>query len=136
MAWKCGIDGCGSVFEDVESAVVHQATDHQRRECKVCGTIIPDGYLAIRHAFTEHSRAEYVRAYGASSSSSSGARGVARGDRVRRGHANDCHETETITNGGSILCTLSSDVGISEYRCRPASDPVLSVEPTVLFSWR
>jgi hypothetical protein len=67
MAWKCGIDGCGSVFEDVESAVVHQATDHQRRECKVCGTIIPDGYLAIRHAFTEHSRAEYVRAYGASS---------------------------------------------------------------------
>ncbi|QLK26437.1 hypothetical protein HYG81_02125 [Natrinema zhouii] len=67
MAWKCGIDGCGSVFEDVESAVVHQAADHQRRECKVCGTIVPDGYLAIRHAFIEHSRAEYVRAYGASS---------------------------------------------------------------------
>jgi hypothetical protein len=67
MAWECGIGGCGSVFEDVESAVVHQATDHQRRECKVCGTVVPDGYLAIRHAFTEHSRAEYVRAYGASS---------------------------------------------------------------------
>ncbi len=67
MAWECGIDDCGAVFEDVESAVVHQATAHQRRECQVCGTIVPDGYLAIRHAFTEHSRAEYVRAYGASS---------------------------------------------------------------------
>ncbi len=67
MAWQCGIEGCGTVFEDVESAVVHQATEHERRECKVCGTIVPDGYLAIRHAFTEHSRAEYVRAYGASS---------------------------------------------------------------------
>jgi uncharacterized Zn finger protein len=67
MAWECGIDGCGAVFEDVESAVVHQATEHQRRECEVCGTVVPDGYLAIRHAFTEHSRAEYVRAYGASS---------------------------------------------------------------------
>ena len=67
MAWQCGIDGCGAVFEDVESTVVHQATEHERRECKVCGTIVPDGYLAIRHAFTKHSRAEYVRAYGASS---------------------------------------------------------------------
>ena len=67
MAWECGIGGCGAVFEDVESAVVHQATAHQRRECQVCGTIVPDGYLAIRHVFTEHSRAEYVRAYGASS---------------------------------------------------------------------
>ncbi|WP_222918578.1 hypothetical protein [Natrinema sp. SYSU A 869] len=67
MAWECGIDGCGAVFEDVESAVVHQATKHQRRECQVCGTVVPDGYLAIRHVFTEHSRAEYVRAYGASS---------------------------------------------------------------------
>ncbi|EMA42903.1 DUF7565 family protein [Halobiforma nitratireducens] len=65
MAWECGIDGCGEVFADVESAVVHQATDHERRECKVCGTVVPDGYLAIRHAFNEHSRAEYVRAYGA-----------------------------------------------------------------------
>lgn len=67
MAWECGIDGCGAVFEDVESTVVHQATEHRRQECKVCGTVVPDGYLAIRHAFTEHSRAEYVRAYGASS---------------------------------------------------------------------
>ena len=67
MAWQCGIDGCGAVFDDVEAAVVHQATEHERRECKVCGTVVPDGYLAIRHAFTEHSRAEYVRAYGASS---------------------------------------------------------------------
>jgi hypothetical protein len=55
------------VFEDVESAVLHQATEHERRECKVCGTVVPDGYLAIRHTFTEHSRAEYVRAYGAGS---------------------------------------------------------------------
>ncbi|THE63657.1 hypothetical protein D8Y22_17750 [Salinadaptatus halalkaliphilus] len=67
MAWECGITNCGAVFEDVESAVVHQATEHERRECKVCGTVVPDGYLAIRHAFTDHSRAEYVRAYGADS---------------------------------------------------------------------
>lgn len=67
MAWKCGIDGCGVSFEDVESAVIHQATEHERRECNVCGTVVPDGYFAIRHAFTEHSRAEYVRAYGATS---------------------------------------------------------------------
>ncbi len=68
MVWECGIDGCGSRFEDVESAIVHQADEHERRECKVCGTIVPDGYLAIYHTFTEHSRAEYVRAYGADSS--------------------------------------------------------------------
>ena len=67
MPWECGIDGCGAVFGDVESIVVHQATKHERCECKVCGTVVPDGYLAIRHTFTEHSRAEYVRAYGASS---------------------------------------------------------------------
>ncbi|NGM69580.1 hypothetical protein G6M89_11285 [Natronolimnobius sp. AArcel1] len=67
MAWECGISGCGSVFEDVESAIIHQATEHERPECKVCGTVVPDGYLAIRHTFTEHSRAEYVRAYGADS---------------------------------------------------------------------
>ncbi|MWV39537.1 MULTISPECIES: hypothetical protein [Natrialba] len=67
MAWECGIDGCGAVFEDVESAVIHQATEHERPECKVCGTIVPDGYLALRHTFNEHSRAEYVRAYGADS---------------------------------------------------------------------
>ncbi|KDE58770.1 zinc finger C2H2-type domain-containing protein [Halostagnicola sp. A56] len=67
MPWDCGIDGCGETFDDVEPAIVHQATEHERRECKVCGTIVPDGYLSIRHVFTEHSRAEYVRAYSASS---------------------------------------------------------------------
>jgi len=67
MSWQCGIDGCGAVFDDVESTIVHQATEHDHRECKVCGTGVPDGYLALRHAFTDHSRAEYVRAYGASS---------------------------------------------------------------------
>lgn len=64
--WECGIDGCGEQFERVEEAIVHQTTDHKRRECKVCGSVVPDGYFAIRHAFDEHSRAEYVRAYGAS----------------------------------------------------------------------
>ncbi len=67
MAWECTIEGCGEVFQDVEEAVVHQAADHERLECKICGTVVPDGYLSIRHAFTEHSRAEYVRAYGADS---------------------------------------------------------------------
>ena len=67
MPWECGIGGCGAIYDDVESAIVHQATDHERRECKVCGTVVPDGYLAIYHTFTEHSRAEYVRAYGADS---------------------------------------------------------------------
>ncbi|GAB3029474.1 DUF7565 family protein [Natronobiforma cellulositropha] len=66
MPWECGIDGCGAVFDDPESLVVHQVNTHDGCECKVCGTVVPDGYLAIRHAFTEHSRAEYVRAYGAS----------------------------------------------------------------------
>ena len=67
MAWACGIEGCGEVFEGVEQAIVHQASEHDRLECKVCGTVVPDGFLAIRHTFTEHSRAEYVRAYGADS---------------------------------------------------------------------
>ena len=66
MAWECGIDGCGEFFDDVESAIVHQAEEHERLECEVCGTIVPDGFLAIHHAFTDHTRAEYVRAYGAS----------------------------------------------------------------------
>lgn len=61
--WECGIGGCEEVFETVESAIVHQTTQHRRHECKICGTIVPDGYLAIRHAFTEHSRTEYIRAY-------------------------------------------------------------------------
>jgi hypothetical protein len=66
MAWECGIDDCGDVFDSAEEAIVHQTNDHERRECEVCGTVVPDGYLAIRHAFSEHTRAEYVRAYGAS----------------------------------------------------------------------
>ncbi|MWV65092.1 hypothetical protein GRS48_09710 [Halorubrum sp. JWXQ-INN 858] len=65
--WTCGIDGCDASFDDVESAIVHQTSEHQRHECKVCGTIVPDGYFAIRHAFDEHTRAEYVRAYDADS---------------------------------------------------------------------
>ncbi|MCU4925607.1 hypothetical protein OB905_06355 [Halobacteria archaeon AArc-dxtr1] len=67
MAWECGIESCEAAFDDVEDAIVHQATEHERRECKVCGSIVPDGYVAIRHVFSEHSRAEYVRAYGANS---------------------------------------------------------------------
>lgn len=66
MSWACGIEGCGEVFEDVETAVVHQTNEHEQHECKVCGSAIPDGYIAIQHAFDEHTRAEYVRAYGAS----------------------------------------------------------------------
>jgi len=66
MRWECGIAGCGRSFDDVETAIVHQTSDHERHECQVCGTIVPDGYLAIRHAFNDHTRAEYVRAYGAS----------------------------------------------------------------------
>ena len=66
--WTCGIGGCDASFDDVESVIVHQTTDHERHECKVCGTIVPDGYFAIRHAFDEHTRAEYVRAYDADSS--------------------------------------------------------------------
>ncbi len=67
-AWECDIDGCGERFANVEDAIVHQTTEHERRECKVCGAVVPDGYFAIRHAFDEHSRAEYVRAYDADSS--------------------------------------------------------------------
>ncbi|WP_458187383.1 DUF7565 family protein [Haladaptatus sp. NG-WS-4] len=66
-AWECDIDGCGACFDSVEDAIVHQTTEHERRECKVCGSVVPDGYFAIRHAFDEHSRAEYVRAYDANS---------------------------------------------------------------------
>jgi hypothetical protein len=65
--WTCGIEGCGERFADVESAILHQTTEHERHECKVCGTIVPEGYFAIRHAFDEHTRAEYVRAYDADS---------------------------------------------------------------------
>ncbi|ELZ91846.1 hypothetical protein C440_16079 [Haloferax mucosum ATCC BAA-1512] len=66
--WKCGIEGCDARFENVENAIIHQTTEHERHECKVCGTIVPEGYFAIRHAFDEHTRAEFVRAYDADSS--------------------------------------------------------------------
>ena len=64
--WVCAIAGDDKRFERVEDLILHQATEHDRIECKVCGTVLPDGYFAIRHAFEEHSRAEYVRAYDAS----------------------------------------------------------------------
>jgi hypothetical protein len=64
--WECAIRGDGATFDRVEDLIVHQATEHDRIECKVCGAVVPDGYFAIRHAFDEHSRAEYVRAYDAS----------------------------------------------------------------------
>ncbi|MEF8908463.1 MAG: hypothetical protein V5A13_11420, partial [Haloarculaceae archaeon] len=63
--WECAIEGDEEVFDRVEDLIVHQATAHDRIECKVCGAVVPDGYFAIRHAFDEHSRAEYVRAYDA-----------------------------------------------------------------------
>ncbi|WP_101296284.1 DUF7565 family protein [Halegenticoccus soli] len=66
--WTCGIDGCDARFGDVESAILHQTTEHERHECRVCGAVVPEGYFAIRHAFDEHTRAEYVRAYEADSS--------------------------------------------------------------------
>jgi hypothetical protein len=64
--WECAIEGDDVTFDSVEDLIVHQATEHDRIECKVCGAVVPDGYFAIRHAFDEHSRAEYVRAYDAS----------------------------------------------------------------------
>lgn len=64
--WTCGIEGDTATFDRVEDLMVHQASEHDRVECKVCGAVVPDGYFAIRHAFDEHSRAEYVRAYEAS----------------------------------------------------------------------
>jgi hypothetical protein len=64
--WECAINGDDTTFDQVEDLIVHQATEHDRIECKVCGAVVPDGYFAIRHAFDEHSRAEYVRAYDAS----------------------------------------------------------------------
>ena len=64
--WECAIEGDDTTFDRVEDLIVHQATEHDRIECKVCGAVVPDGYFAIRHAFDDHSRAEYVRAYDAS----------------------------------------------------------------------
>jgi len=65
--WRCGIGDCEQGFEDVESLIIHQTTEHDKHECQVCGTLIPDGYFAIRHVFDEHTRAQYVRAYDADS---------------------------------------------------------------------
>jgi hypothetical protein len=65
VRWECGIEGDDAAFDRAEDLLVHQATEHDRVECRVCGTVVPDGYFAIRHAFDEHSRAEYVRAYDA-----------------------------------------------------------------------
>jgi hypothetical protein len=65
--WRCGIGDCKQGFEDVESLIIHQTTEHDKHECQVCGTLIPDGYFAIRHVFDEHTRAQYVRAYDADS---------------------------------------------------------------------
>ena len=65
--WRCGIGDCKQGFEDVESLIIHQTTEHNKHECQVCGTLIPDGYFAIRHVFDEHTRAQYVRAYDADS---------------------------------------------------------------------
>jgi hypothetical protein len=63
--WTCAIGDDGATFDEVEELMIHQATEHERIECRVCGAVVPDGYFAIRHAFDEHSRAEYVRAYDA-----------------------------------------------------------------------
>jgi hypothetical protein len=63
--WSCGIADCEETFDDADEAVFHQATAHDRHQCKVCGAVVPEGYFAIRHAFDEHTRAEYVRAYDA-----------------------------------------------------------------------
>lgn len=65
--WECAIGDCERVFEDGESLILHQATEHNRHECKVCNTLTYDGYVAIRHAFDEHTRAQFVRAYDADS---------------------------------------------------------------------
>ena len=78
VPWTCGIAGCDAVFDDAESAILHQTREHERHECQVCGTVVPDGYFAIRHAFDEHTRAEYVRAYDADSGA------VRRRERVKR----------------------------------------------------
>lgn len=64
--WECDIQGCGRGEARVEDLLVHQATDHERRECPVCGSLVPDGYFAIRHALDNHGRAAYVRNYDAS----------------------------------------------------------------------
>jgi len=95
--WQCAIEGDGASFDRVEDLVVHQATEHDRIDCKVCGAVVPDGYFAIRHAFEEHSRAEYVRAYDASAAE------VRRREKVKEDieSAADIREVvDRIENGG------------------------------------
>lgn len=65
--WTCGIAGDSRTFDRVEDLVVHQATEHDRVECRVCGALVPDGYFAIKHAMDDHSRSEFVRAFEADS---------------------------------------------------------------------
>lgn len=58
---------CGQLYENPESVIRHQVTDHQQEPCQICGETYPAGYCSIRHAFTEHTRAEYLRSYEADS---------------------------------------------------------------------
>jgi len=95
--WECAIEGDDAAFDRVEDLLVHQATDHERIECKVCSAVVPDGYFAIRHAFDEHSRAEYVRAYDATAGD------VRRREKVKESieEAADIREAvDRIENGG------------------------------------
>jgi hypothetical protein len=97
VRWECAIQGDEAAFDSVEDLLVHQATDHERIECKVCGAVVPDGYFAIRHAFDEHSRAQYVRAYDAT------AREVRRRENIKEAieDAADIREAvDRIENGG------------------------------------
>jgi len=96
--WECAIEGDDRRFEDVEDLLVHQATEHDRIECKVCGAVLPDGYFAIRHAFEDHTRAEYVRAYDASAAA------VRRREQIKESieHAADIRAVvERIESGGT-----------------------------------
>lgn len=94
--WKCGVDDCGAGFEDVETALRHQTTEHDDHECRVCGRVTPEGYFAISHAFDEHTRAEYVRAYDADASA------VRARERVKE-------EIEAEANVGIIVERLGLD---------------------------
>ena len=65
--WACAIGDCGATFEDLESLLAHQVSDHEPHECRICGEVVPEGFFAIRHTVDEHSRADYVRNYDATS---------------------------------------------------------------------
>ncbi|MCG1004927.1 MULTISPECIES: hypothetical protein [Halobacterium] len=62
-SWECAIVGCGRTFQNIESLLTHQVTDHDTHTCEICGKTVPEGYFAISHVFSEHTRAEYVRFY-------------------------------------------------------------------------